>query len=61
MLVACGTEDTPEVWVWNAISGDLHVKISPWARRTRFHTSWHQMSRKFVVGGTTWPVLSMCE
>lgn len=50
-LLCCGPEDTPELWVWNTVTGDLHVKIAPGPEDSLTSAAWHPDSKRFVAGG----------
>ena len=51
-LIACGPDDSPELWVYNTITGDLHIKIAPGPEDSLTSAAWHPDSRRFVTGGT---------
>jgi len=38
--------------VWNANSGELHIKIAPGPEDSLTSAAWHPDSKKFVTGGT---------
>jgi len=50
-LVVCGPEDSPELWVYNGITGDLHIKIAPGPEDSLTAAAWHPDNRRFVTGG----------
>ncbi|XP_021957244.1 WD repeat-containing protein 26 [Folsomia candida] len=50
-LICCGPEDTPELWVWNTNTGDLHIKIAPGPEDSLTSAAWHPDSKRFVTGG----------
>ncbi|CAG0912843.1 unnamed protein product [Notodromas monacha] len=51
-LVACGTDDCSELWIWDARSGDLQRKISHSPDDSLTTAAFHACSKKFVAGGT---------
>jgi len=51
-LIVCGPEDSPELWIYNTISCELHIKISPGPEDSLTSAAWHPDSRIFVTGGT---------
>ncbi|XP_046387568.1 WD repeat-containing protein 26 [Ischnura elegans] len=50
-VIACGPEDCPELWVWNAETGELRVKVSQSPEDSLTSCSWHRDGKKFVTGG----------
>lgn len=49
-LIACGPEDSPEVWLWN-IETDKLLKVSQSPEDVLTCCSWNKDGTKFVVGG----------
>lgn len=51
-LIACGPDDSSDVWVWNIQTGDLRVKMSHTPEDSLTSCAWHKDGKKFVTGGT---------
>lgn len=51
-IIACGTEDCSEVWVWNIETKSLASKVSNTAEDSLITASWHANSQRFVAAGT---------
>lgn len=51
-VIACGPDDCSELWLWNAQTGDLRVKMSQSSDDSLTSASWHIDSKRFVTGGT---------
>lgn len=51
-LIACGQDDSSELWLWNAETGELKVKMNHSPDDSLTCCSWHKDGKKFVAGGT---------
>lgn len=51
LLMACGPEDCPDLWVWNVNTGVLRLKLSHSSDDSLTACSWHKDGQKFVCGG----------
>ncbi|XP_067119532.1 WD repeat-containing protein 26-like isoform X1 [Centruroides vittatus] len=51
-LIACGSDDCSDLWVWNVETGDLRVKMSHSPEDSLTSCAWHKDGKKFVTGGT---------
>lgn len=51
LLMACGPEDCPDLWVWNVSTGVLRLKLSHSTDDSLTACSWHKDGQKFVCGG----------
>lgn len=51
-VIACGPDDSPDVWVWNTVSGDLKIKIQQSQEDSLTSAAWHPDGKRFVTGGT---------
>ncbi|XP_063923477.1 WD repeat-containing protein 26 [Zophobas morio] len=49
-LIACGPEESPEVWLWN-IDTEKFLKVSQSPEDALACCAWHKDGTKFVVGG----------
>jgi WD40 repeat protein len=49
-LIACGPEESPEVWLWN-IETEKFLKVSQSPEDALACCAWHKDGTKFVVGG----------
>ncbi|XP_050299546.1 WD repeat-containing protein 26 [Anthonomus grandis grandis] len=49
-LLACGPEESPEVWLWN-LDTDKYLKVSQSPEDALTCCAWHKDGNKFVVGG----------
>jgi hypothetical protein len=48
-LIACGPEESPEVWLWN-IETEKFLKVSQSPEDALACCAWHKDGTKFVVG-----------
>ncbi|XP_025413330.1 WD repeat-containing protein 26 [Sipha flava] len=51
LLMACGPQDCPDLWVWNVNTGVLRLKLSHSSDDSLTACSWHKDGQKFVCGG----------
>ncbi|XP_041469175.1 WD repeat-containing protein 26-like [Lytechinus variegatus] len=51
-LIVCGPEDSSELWVWNAETGEVKTKMSQSPEDCLTSASWNSDCRRFVTGGT---------
>lgn len=51
-ILACGTEESSEFWVWNAKTGELRTKRSHSTEDSLSCCNWSVDGEKFVTGGT---------
>lgn len=49
--MACGPDDSPDLWVWNVSTGVLRLKLSHSSDDSLTACSWHKDGQKFVCGG----------
>ncbi|XP_066150934.1 WD repeat-containing protein 26 isoform X1 [Euwallacea fornicatus] len=49
-LIACGPEDSPEVWLWN-LETEKYLKVTQSPEDALTCCAWHKDGSKFVVGG----------
>ncbi|CAK9301385.1 unnamed protein product [Gordionus sp. m RMFG-2023] len=52
MLLACGPDDCPEVWLWNVQTGELHIKMRHSPDDSLTSAAWHKDGKRFATGGT---------
>ncbi|XP_060070874.1 WD repeat-containing protein 26-like [Ylistrum balloti] len=51
-IIACGPDDCSDLWLWNAETGDLRVKMSQSPEDSLTTAAWQPDGKKFVTGGT---------
>lgn len=51
-LIACGPDDSSDLWVWNVETGGLRVKMSHSPEDSLTACAWHKDGKKFFTGGT---------
>lgn len=51
-IIACGTEDSSEVWIWNVELKTLAMKLSNTPEDSLITAAWHANSQRFVTAGT---------
>lgn len=52
LLLVCGYEDSSDLWIWDAETGDLRHKMSHSADDSLTTCAWQAGGEKFVCGGT---------
>lgn len=50
-IIACGPEDSSELWIWNTETGQMTYKMSQTPEDSLTTASWHHDNEKFVCGG----------
>lgn len=50
-LIAAGPEDCPDLWIWNAETEQLHLKMTHSQEDSLTAVAWHAASDRFVCGG----------
>uniref|UniRef100_UPI00358EBFDD WD repeat-containing protein 26-like isoform X1 n=2 Tax=Myxine glutinosa TaxID=7769 RepID=UPI00358EBFDD len=50
-LIACGPDDCSDLWLWNAQTGELRVKMSQSHEDSLTCAAWNPDSKRFVTGG----------
>ncbi|KAI1302344.1 WD repeat-containing protein 26 [Halotydeus destructor] len=51
-LLACGPDDSADVWVWNVRTGELRTKMNNSTEDSLTSCAWHKDGKKFACGGT---------
>ncbi|XP_078491614.1 WD repeat-containing protein 26 [Ciona intestinalis] len=51
-IIACGTEESSELWIWNAKTGELRTKMNNSAEDSLSCCCWTPDGKKYVTGGT---------
>jgi len=51
-LLACGHDESADIWVWNVQTGELRVKVNHSPDDSLTTCAWHKDGKRFVAGGT---------
>ncbi|UYV61099.1 WDR26 [Cordylochernes scorpioides] len=50
-LLACGTEESSDLWIWNTQTGELKLKMTHSPEDSLTCCAWHKDGEKFATGG----------
>nr|CAB3267691.1 WD repeat-containing protein 26 [Phallusia mammillata] len=51
-IIACGTDEASELWLWNAQTGELRTKMSHSSEDSLSCCCWSTDGKKYITGGT---------